>query len=87
MVWGKVLKFLPPRVWARVRVIFTNASMGKGTIVPYPWGTYCHPCSRVNGVRLLSPPPTLQICPLRFCFSPNKLPAGKDSLTFKVVEI
>jgi len=24
-------------------VFFTNAGMGKGTVVPYPLGTHCHP--------------------------------------------
>jgi len=42
-VWGKALKLLPTRVRVRVRAFFTNAGMGKGTIVPYPLGTHCHP--------------------------------------------
>ena len=37
------MKLLPTRVRARIRAFFTNAGMGKSTVVPYPLGTNCHP--------------------------------------------
>jgi len=33
---GRDIKVVTMRVRARVRAFFTNAGMGKGTIVPYP---------------------------------------------------
>ncbi|AES95014.1 hypothetical protein MTR_5g020830 [Medicago truncatula] len=42
-VWGRALKLLPTRVRTRVRVIFKNAGMRMGIVVPYPLGNHCHP--------------------------------------------
>ncbi|KEH18016.1 transmembrane protein, putative [Medicago truncatula] len=42
-VWGMALKLLSTRVRARIWIIFTNAGMEMGIVVPYPLDTHCHP--------------------------------------------
>ncbi|AES96056.1 hypothetical protein MTR_5g032710 [Medicago truncatula] len=55
-VWGKALKLLPTRVRARVRIIFKNAGMGMGIVVPYPLGTHCHPTHSFSFLLQISLP-------------------------------